>query len=102
MHSRMTLSVLLLASIGATACSSSVYQRVVKSNPTTASIYINGVKVGNGDPKSRSFDFSEVDRVYIMAVHPSYEVRTQVLTEQEMRNDVDMNVGPLNLSMRAR
>lgn len=91
MSLRSTRLLVLLASLCATACSSSAYQRVVSVNPPDASLFINGVKVGKGDRRPREFDFSTVGRVCIQAVHPEYKPEVEWLTEADMRNLVDTN-----------
>lgn len=102
MPSRSIQIAMLSALLGATACSSPVYQRVVVSNPPDATIYINGVKAGKGDRQLHDFDFTEVGRVYVQAVHPDYEPEFRWFTEQKMRDEIAANLKELKISMRQR
>jgi|LakMenE01Jun11ns_1017448.scaffolds.fasta_scaffold8047005_1 hypothetical protein len=81
----------LFASLCAGACGAPIYQRVVSVNPPDASLYINGVKVGNGDRRPRDFDFTDVGRVCIQAVHPEFKPKVEWYSEVEMRKLVNTN-----------
>jgi hypothetical protein len=91
----------VVAALAAAACSSSSYERVVSVNPPDASLYINGEKVGKGDARPRDFDFAEVDRVCIQAVHPDYLPHIEWKTQKELGDLVRNNI-PLKITLTER
>ena len=101
MSSRLPTSALLLALLGAAACSSTSVQRVVSINPSDASLYINGEYVGKGDRRPRDFNFANVQRVYVQAVHPDYQPETEWFTMQDMARMAATNTD-LKITLRSR
>lgn len=88
-----------LATLG--GCNSSVYQRVVSVNPSNAAVYINGEPAGMGDPRPKTFDFSELGRVYVQATHPDYLPYFEWFTREQMENMIDTNTD-LKITLRGR
>ena len=101
MSSRLAKSAILLALLGATACSSTSVQRVVSINQADASLYINGDYVGKGDARPRDFDFGNVQRVYVQAVHPDYQPVTEWFTMNDLTRMAATNTD-LKITMRQR
>ena len=101
MPSRFVKSALLLAMFGATACSSTTLQRVVSINPSDASLYINGEYVGKGDRRPRDFNFAQVERIYVQAVHPDYQPVTEWFTMRDLERMAATDTD-LKITMRQR
>ncbi|MFN3241657.1 MAG: hypothetical protein ACE37K_09115 [Planctomycetota bacterium] len=101
MHNRILKTALLASLLGLTACGSSGYSRVVSINPPEANLYINGVKVGNGDKRERQFSFEQQKRYYIQAVHPDFIPKLEIVDEKMIRGLVKNNL-PLKMTMKAR
>ena len=69
-------------------CGSTTYTVGIVIDPPTASIYINGEKVGSGGRRVHEIDFGPYDRVCIQAVAPSHEPYFEMLTRQQIADQV--------------
>lgn len=95
-------SVALLSLLGLPACfGGSNYVRVLTVNPPDASVYINGVKVGQGSARPQTFSFAECSRIYVQATHPDYQPETEWFTAEKLDNMVATNTD-VKLTLRPR
>lgn len=99
MANRIIRAAIVCSLAALTACGSSGYRRVVQAVPPTATIYINGEKVGTGNQSIQTFSFAKNKRVFVQAVHPDYEPYLKVIEEPQMQAEADARI-PLNISMR--
>ncbi|MBZ0153933.1 MAG: PEGA domain-containing protein [Planctomycetes bacterium] len=83
------------------ACAGSSYSRLVSVNPPDASVYINGVKVGKGDKRPQTFDFSQVGRIYVQATHPDYQPETEWFTLEKIEQMIADDV-PVRMTLTSR
>lgn len=67
-------------------CGSSTLMHTLAVNPPDASVYVNGVRVGQGSSRPVEFDFSDCTRVCIQATHPDYKPEMEWVTEKEIRH----------------
>jgi hypothetical protein len=82
-------------------CASNRYTPIVKATPPEATVFVNGIKVGQGAPIPHTFDFSQCERIYVQAAHPDYEPFFQEYTELQMQQIVDAGL-QVSVHMRAR
>lgn len=76
-------SALLFGLFLCAGCSSTLKVGIV-IDPPTASIYINGEKVGSGGRRVHEIDFGSYQRVCIQAVAPSHEPYMEMLTREQI------------------
>lgn len=94
-------SVILLSGVLLAACSGASYVRVVSVNPPDASVYVNGEKIGQGSARPWTFDFSNVERIYVQATHPDYLPEMEVFTVTDIQQRIDSNLD-VKLTLRPR
>ena len=58
-------------------------------DPPTASIYVNGEKVGAGGRRVHDIDFGPYERVCIQAIAPSHEPYMEMLSKQQIKDQLD-------------
>lgn len=76
----------LLACAG---CGSTTYKVGIAVDPPTASIYVNGEKVGAGGRRVHEIDFGPYERVCIQAIAPSHEPHMEMLSKQQIKDQLD-------------
>jgi hypothetical protein len=72
-----------------TACAGSSYRTVVRVDPPDASLFINGKRVGTGDPRPYDLPFGEYERVFIQATKRGFEPQTLVYTAKDVEDILD-------------
>jgi hypothetical protein len=97
----MRTALALLSCCLAAACGSPSYVRVVSINPPDASVYINGERVGQGDSRPRTFDFTNVGRIYVQASHPDYQPEMEWFTRQKIEQMIATNTD-VKITLRPR
>ncbi|MBX3464527.1 MAG: hypothetical protein KF830_15265 [Planctomycetes bacterium] len=83
--SRHALLAGLLACAG---CSSSTYKVGIAVDPPTASVYVNGERVGAGSRRVYEIDFGANERICIQAVASSHEPVTEMFTRQQINDQI--------------
>ncbi len=78
----------LLALLACAGCGSTTYKVGIVVDPPTASIYVNGQKVGSGGRRVHEIDFGPYERVCIQAVAPSHEPYFEMLTKQQITDQI--------------
>jgi hypothetical protein len=94
-------SVFLLPLLGLAACGGARYVRVVSVNPPDATVYVNGEAIGQGSSRTYTFDFSNVERIFVQATHPEYQPAMEVFTRSDIEQRVAANLD-VKLTLRAR
>lgn len=92
---------ILLPLAALAACNSSGYVRVVSVNPPDATVYINGERVGQGSSRPYTFDFAEVERIYVQATHPEYQPEVEVFDRARIEQMIATNLD-VKLTLRPR
>lgn len=83
------------------ACSSSSYMHMLSVNPPDASVYVNGVRVGQGNSRPVEFDFAGGPRISVQATHPDYVPELEWFTLQKLKHMMASNT-PVTLTLRLR
>lgn len=94
-------AILLLPLLTLGACGSASYSRVLSVNPPEASVYINGVPVGKGNSRVQTFDFSQVERIYVQATDPNYQPETEWFTRAKIEEMIANDL-PVRITLRSR
>lgn len=79
----------LLGLLACTACGTSTYKVGIAVDPPTASIYVNGEKVGAGGRSVYEIDFGVDERVCIQAVAPGHEPHFVMLSKQQITDQIN-------------
>jgi hypothetical protein len=82
-----TLPVLALLCLP--ACGTTTYSLPMQVDPPTASVYINGKRVGQGDRFVYEVDFSGGERICVQAAAKGYEPRMLLLTQKELKAQIN-------------
>lgn len=82
-----TLPVLALLCLP--ACGTTTYNLPMQVDPPTASVYINGKRVGQGDRFVYEVDFSGGERICIQAAAKGYEPRMLLLTQKQLKDQIN-------------
>ena len=85
---RAPVGTALLALLTCAACGSATYKVGIVVDPPTASIFVNGEKVGAGGRRVHEIDFGAYERVCIQAVAPSHEPYMEMLTKQQIADQI--------------
>ena len=85
----------------AAGCSSSTYMHTLAVSPPDASVYVNGVRVGQGSSRPVEFDFANSPRVCVQATHPDYQPEMEWFTLQKLKHMMSTNT-PVTLTLRPR
>jgi hypothetical protein len=80
---------ILLGLLACAGCGSTTYKVGIVVDPPTASVYVNGERVGPGGRRVYEIDFGKHDRVCIQAVAPSHIAVTEMLSRQQIKDQVD-------------
>jgi hypothetical protein len=72
-----------------TACAGTSYRTVVQVNPADASLYINGKRVGTGDPRPYDLSFDKYDHVYIQATKRGFVPETYIYDSKGVADVLD-------------
>jgi len=89
---RLVRSAILLPAVVLAACGGAGYVRTVSVNPPDATVYVNGEKIGQGSSRPYTFDFSNVDRIWVQATHPDYQPEMEVFTLADIQQRIDSNL----------
>lgn len=79
----------LLGLLACAGCGSATYKVGIVVDPATASVYINGERVGPGGRRVHEIDFGKDERVCIQAVAASHEPITEMLTRQQIVDQIN-------------
>lgn len=79
-----TLALATLASCGTTS-----FKVPFQVDPPTARVYVNGIRVGQGDPNVYTVDFQGCERICIQAAAKGYEPRIKFWTREELRDQLN-------------
>jgi hypothetical protein len=91
----------LVAATSLAGCSSSTYMHMLSVNPPDASVYVNGIRVGQGNSRPVEFDFTECPRISVQATHPDYQPEMEWFTLQKLKHMMGNNT-PVTLTLRPR
>lgn len=78
----------LLGLLAGAGCGSTTYKLPVVIDPPTASFYVNGERCGQGGRRIYEIDFAQSDRVCIQVIAAGYEPVTEVLTRQQITDQL--------------
>ena len=98
---RLVRSAILLPMLALAACGSSGYVRVLSVNPPDASVYINGERVGQGNSRPYTVDFTTVVRIYIQATHSDYQPEIEWFDRARIEQMIASNLD-VKLTLRPR
>ncbi len=79
----------LLALLCLPACSTSAYKVGIVVDPPTAVVFINGTRVGQGARRVYDINFTGIERICVQAAEPGYEPMTELLTRQQVVDQID-------------
>lgn len=94
-------SLVLAPALCLAGCGSSTYMHTLSVNPPDASVYVNGVRVGQGSSRPVEFDFTESPRVCVQATHPDYIPEMEWFTLAKLKHMMSTNT-PVTLTLRQR
>jgi len=98
---RLLRSASLLACASLAACGGAGYVRVVSVNPSDASVYINGERVGPGSSRPQTFNFTDTPRIYVQATHPDYQPEIEWFDVARMEQMIAANLD-IKITLRPR
>lgn len=78
----------LLGLLACAGCGSATYKLGIVVDPPTASVYVNGERVGPGGRRVYEIDFGRDERVCIQAVAASHEPITEMLSRQQIVDQI--------------
>ncbi len=79
---------LVLGLLACAGCGSATYKLPVVIDPPTASFYVNGERIGQGGRRVYEIDFGQHERVCIQVVAASHEPVTEMLTRQQIADQL--------------
>lgn len=83
------------------ACSSSSYKMVISVNPPEASVFVNGVRMGQGGRRPHDLAFDKQERVYVQATAPGYEPHFEWFEPDKVEDMIDRKLD-LAITLRQR
>jgi hypothetical protein len=95
------MPIALRALLALPACGGANYTRVVQVNPPDASLFINGEYVGKGSPRPYTFDFGNVETIYVQAAHPEYVPELEKFDRARIEQMIASNLD-IRLTLRSR
>ena len=98
---RSLRSAILLPLLALGACGGAGYVRVVSVNPPDATVYINGERAGQGSSRPYTFDFSNVERIFVQATHPEYLPELEIFDRARIEQMIAANLD-VKLTLRSR
>lgn len=79
---------ILLGLLACAGCGSTTYKVGIDIDPPTASVFINGERVGPGGKRVYEVDFGADERICIQAVAPSCVPFTEMFTRQQVVDQI--------------
>jgi hypothetical protein len=78
----------LLALACLPACSTTAFKVGIAVDPPTAAVFVNGTRVGQGTRRVYDVDFGSSERICVQAAAPGFEPVTELLTKQQVQDQL--------------
>lgn len=71
------------------SCGTTTFKVGIVVDPPTAAVFINGTRVGQGARRVYEVDFGQCERICIQAAASGFEPWTEMLTRQQVVDQID-------------